>query len=170
MGKHCFVVVFALVFLLVFPCTAIAETATTLGIEEYNRILEGYLADGMTIEEVAAATYQQNAISFSVYSDNHLKLLLVVIEQELQRRGFAQGEVVVPMGEYIVGEDIPAGVYTVVTGDSYCNLEVYSNGKKIHDYDSFDPETIGKLTLKDGQTVIVKYDSVTFSPYKGLGF
>lgn len=170
MKNRLFVVLLSIILLFAFPCISEAETATDLSLEEYNQLIEEYLAEGMTIKEIAAATYQNNSVAFSVFSDNYLKLAIALFEIELQQRGFAKDDVVVPMGEYVVGEDIPAGVYTVVTGDGYCNLEVYSNGKKIHDYDSFDSETIGKLTLKDGQTVHVKYDSVTFSPYKGLGF
>lgn len=106
----------------------------------------------------------------SQLNTNEIAVMEMLLEREIQRRSDFSKEVVVPMGEYIVGEDIPAGIYTVVTGDGYCNLEVYSNGKKIYDYDSLESKTIGKLTLKDGQTVHIKYDSVTFSPYKGLGF
>lgn len=158
------------IFLLAFPCVASAEVAANSSIEEYNQLIEGYIADGMTIEEIAAATYANNPSGLSEYSDNYLRLLLLVVEHELQQRGFANGDVVVPMGEYTVGEDIPAGKYTVTTGESYCNLQVYSNGKRIYAYDSFSSETIGKLTLTDGQIVKVQYDSVIFSPYKGLGF
>lgn len=79
-------------------------------------------------------------------------------------------EITVPIGEYIVGEDIPAGTYTVTTGESYCSLEIHSNGKKVHDFDSFGPEVIGKLALTDGQVVLVEYDYVVFKPYVGLGF
>ena len=170
MKKLRFVVLIAFILMFAFPCVVTAEFTDASGIEEYNQLIESYIADGMTIEEIAAATYLNDTSGLSAYSDNYLKLLLLVVEYELQQRNFKSGEVVVPMGEYIVGEDIPAGVYKVVTGDGYCNLEVYSNGKKIHDYDSLSPETIGKLTLENGQTVLVKYDSVTFSPYKGLGF
>lgn len=79
-------------------------------------------------------------------------------------------QVVVPPGEYIVGADIPAGDYTLTTGDEWCDLIVYEDGKIIHHYNSHVPETIGKLTLKDGQIVSIRFDEFIFAPYKGLGF
>lgn len=161
-----YVVSLALILLLAFPCVASTESP----MDEYTQIIENSLTEGMTIEEIAVFSHQASAEVLSDYSDNYLKVLIAIMQLELRSRGFKQDEVVVPMGEYIVGEDIPAGTYTVTTGENYCNLEVYSNGKKIHSYDSFDPETIGKLTLTTGQIVKVEYDSVTFAPYKGLGF
>lgn len=156
-----------LVLLLAFPCVSIAESA----IDPYTQLIDTCLAEGMTIEEIAATSHQASADVLSDYSDNYLKVLIAIMQIELRNRGFSTKSVVVPMGEYIVGVDIPAGTYTVTTGDSYCSLEVFSSaGKKIHDFDSFDSEIIGKLVLKDGQTVLVEYDSVVFEPYKGLGF
>lgn len=157
---------FLLVLLLAFPCVASAESP----MDEYTQIIENCLAEGMTIEEIAVFSHQASAEVLSDYSDNYLKVLIAIMQIELRNRGFEKDDVVVPMGEYIVGEDIPAGVYTVTTGDSYSNLQVYSNGKRIYVYDSFTTETIGKLTLTTGQIVKVQYDSMTFATYKGIGF
>ena len=158
-----------LILLLAFPCITTAEIATDTSIEEYNQLIEGYIADGMTIEEIAAATYQNNTNGLAAYSDNYLRLLLAVVEHELQRRGFAKGEVTVPVGEYIVGEDIPAGTYTL-TAHNLTDIEVYSGSKCVHNHCLTSSEQIGKLPLQDGQVVKIKYGSVVFAPYKGLGF
>ena len=164
------VVSLVLVLLLAFPCVTTAEVVSDPSIEETNQLIEGYIAEGMTIKEIAAATYQNNSDALSAYSDNFLKLLIALLEIELQHRGFAQGEVVVPMGEYIVGEDIPAGTYTLTAYGNLTDIEVYSNGKCIHDHCLTSSEQVGKLPLEDGQVVRIKYGSMIFAPYKGLGF
>lgn len=170
MKKLRFVVLITFVLSLAFPCAVTAEFTDDSGIEEYNQLIDSYIADGMTLEEIATATYLNDTSGLSAYSDNYLKLLLLVVEYELQQRNFKSGEVVVPMGEYIVGEDIPAGTYTVAAGKRYCSLEIYTNGKLVHDFDMSAGGIVGKVTLKQGQIVCVEYDSMTFSPYKGLGF
>lgn len=79
-------------------------------------------------------------------------------------------QVVVPPGEYIVGIDIPAGSYTVTLEGNLSDIEVYSDGKRIHDHCLTDADRIGKLPLQDGQVVRIKYGNLLFTPYKGLGF
>ena len=134
--------------------------------------IEKMIGSGMSLIDIADMMEADHAVTemFSLLGTNELAILAILCTREVQRRSPISKEVVVPMGEYIVGEDIPAGVYTVTTGDSYSNLQVYSNGKRIYVYDSLTTETIGKLTLTTGQIVKVQYDSMTFAPYKGLGF
>lgn len=162
------VVSLALILLLAFPCITTAEVAPDPVIDEYELLIEEYLADGMTIKEIASACYQGG--TFDVFSDNYLRLAIALFELELQHRGFAQGEVVVPMGEYIVGEDIPAGTYTLTPYDTLTDIEVYSNDKRVHNHCLTSKDKIGKLQLLDGQIVKIKYGSMVFAPYNGLGF
>lgn len=154
-----------LILLLAFPCIATADSS----MDAYNLSLEECLAEGMTIEEIAVICYQASPDAFSDYSDNYLKLLIATMRIELQQRGFTQGEVTVPVGEYIVGADIPAGTY-MLTAHNLTDIEVYSNSKCVHNHCLTSSEQIGKLPLEDGQVVKIKYGSVVFAPYKGLGF
>jgi hypothetical protein len=83
----------------------------------------------------------------------------------------------VPIGEYIVGEDLPAGTYRI----DYVNwpgiVMVWpSEAEKKDEYYSFtfnqtinkNNKTIGKLKLEAGNVISVS-SAVLFSVYKGLG-
>ena len=95
------------------------------------------------------------------------------IEQAIMSRDDYK-EVKVPAGTYSVGDQIPAGEYTVSTGASMALVTVYGKGGK----EAFDmagmytltgSENIGRLVLIDGQTVEIT-GGVVFAPYAGLGF
>ena len=89
-------------------------------------------------------------------------------------------EVQIPIGEWRIGEDIPAGNYTLVyIGDDCTNIEIW--GMEKDDFNSaggylmgevLSPEenTIGKVSLKDGTLLVISMGSVMMYPYKGLGF
>ena len=83
-----------------------------------------------------------------------------------------EDEVVVPLGVYAVGIDIPAGDYSVRMADGLISwIKSYDAGGALcADYSMSQGKRIGKLTLKEGQTVEVLSSSVIFAPYKGLGF
>lgn len=74
--------------------------------------------------------------------------------------------VTVPAGEYIVGEDIPAGKYSVATSASMVMLTV-NEYKEAYVVTPNDP--IGKLSLKNGDVLAVS-SGCDFSVYVGLGF
>ena len=77
------------------------------------------------------------------------------------------------VGEYKIGKDIPAGAYTL-TSDRFCCIWIYNDDDPEdygHSFDCDEPNyTIGKVTLKDGMRITVKYCAMRFEPYKGLGF
>lgn len=104
-------------------------------------------------------------------------------------------EVTVPMGVWIVGEDIPAGHWTIKTDASYATILICDalndSGKggdvwksDIYEFESiaspnglfFDPvsdRTEIDFKLKKGMYVIIDGGNVIFSPYAGkpsLGF
>ena len=90
-----------------------------------------------------------------------------------QRNKLAAGTepFVVPVGEYVIGEDIPSGAYTL-TSSEYATIYIYKDeNDKYHD-DSYSCEeplyTIGKISLRDGMKIKVRYCEMTFSPYSGL--
>ena len=172
MKKSCPFVSFLLVLLLAFPYVASAESS----IDEYTQIIENSLAEGMTIEEIAIFSHQASAEVLSGYSDNYLKVLIAIMQIELRNRDLVQGDVVVPMGEYTVGVDIPSGAYSITLAkiDSVpmSIVTIYSASGNVegHYYLMDATDIVGKVALTDGQVVKVSSDSVLFSAYKGLGF
>ena len=172
MKKLRFFASITLVLLLAFPCVASADSA----IDGYTQLIENCLAEGLTIEEIAVSSHQSSKDVLSGYSDNYLKVLIAVMQLELRNRGLEQVEVVVPMGEYIVGEDIPAGSYSIKLAKpdsvpfSIVTIRSKSGTISGHYYLSDAEAIIGKVTLTDGETVEISSDSVLFSPYKGLSF
>ncbi len=114
------------------------------------------------------------AVDLSAYTQEELLALRDSINKELLKRGIEK-EVIVPIGIYIVGEDIPAGVYTIKTINDGAELKVYEN---IHSSRHFfyeylthyDSEAIGKLTLTNGNIVEIGDSNLLFTPYQGLGF
>lgn len=103
--------------------------------------------------------------------DELIALNKAVVMELMSRKDFK--EVKVPAGTYKVGEDIPAGMYTVkVEGDQIAGVYVFDNTGnytlKIHNVEADSP--IGKLELEEGETVSILYSGAIFMPYAGLGF
>lgn len=91
------------------------------------------------------------------------------IIKEMMTRDEFEG-VDVPIGQYTIGEDIPAGVYTLCMADNALMGMI-----KINDYDesyvlSSENDTVGKIELEDGDTVEITIGAMTFKKYMGLGF
>lgn len=174
--KNLYRIIAALLALLLFPCTSIAESS----IDPYTQLIEDCLAEGMTIDEIAATSYPASSEVLSEYSDNYLKVLIAILQIELQNRNFSTGSVTVPVGTYIVGKDIPAGEYTVTyNGRVQSVIYIYPNESSVggmfsewHILNSslMNSNTIGRLSLTDGQAVKIEYGEVVFTPYQGLGF
>ena len=76
-------------------------------------------------------------------------------------------------GEYIVGEDIPAGSYTLTSAQK-AQIYIYENADSESCNDSYECEEpnymIGKIILKNGMRVLIHYSDMTFEPFRGLGF
>lgn len=70
-------------------------------------------------------------------------------------------------GEWVVGEDIPAGRYTITTEDSYCIFEAQAENESFsHIYTALERGDGGYTgTLNDGDNVYCS-DPVTLTPYK----
>lgn len=133
----------------------------------------------MTIPMAAQADSDVNQI-LSQYSTDDLLLVREIIDNVLASRsgestpvsGPALKEVTVPVGTYSVGDDIPAGTYTVsYNGSLLASVEVQTSTGGNVSYNSISSgQRIGKLELKNGQIVEVGYDPVIFMPYQGLVF
>lgn len=79
----------------------------------------------------------------------------------------------VPPGEYTVGLDIPAGVYRIeiTDGIGYYDLYEKRDGKLISNGltgDAYDVTEIGKLSLNDGNILLLVNSTFNFYPYTGL--
>lgn len=111
-------------------------------------------------------------VDLNEYDQDQLIALRNRINAELLKRGITK-KVVVPVGVYIVGEDIPAGSYSIYTAskDWFSGFRVEDPNGDFYMYESITEDSfIGKVVLKDGYIVEIEYDPVTFYPYQGLGF
>lgn len=144
------------------------------------------VASALTEEEYK----QQIRAMFADAPDEDLKSLFEAVQYELMCRGYKfnfdethqaaspqkeasnQKEVKVPAGKYTVGDDIPAGTYTITyDGKILASVTVKSSAEKYLFSETLSTgQKIGKLELSDGQIVEVGYDPVIFMPYQGLGF
>ena len=98
-------------------------------------------------------------------STEELLALRVSIVDELMARGEMKSANV-PAGEYVVGDDIPAGSYSITTDQLLVTIV-------IGDYDGMyvvSPDSpVGKLTLKAGDKIQIKV-KIVLTKYAGLSF
>lgn len=105
---------------------------------------------------------------------------LIDLRQQIDLLLFGSDEyksVSVPQGIYTVGEDIPAGTYSLsVSAEAYsAYIEVYSAmpldyENRVCDYRISPSEPVAKITFEDGQIIQVESSNITFETYTGLGF
>lgn len=135
---------------------------------------------------IAFALVVVMAFSLSIaFAEINLKELsydeLIDIQKTLLAEIMSRPEwksVEVPQGHWRVGEDIPAGTYSIrATEKSSAYLRVWgaeyedwqTNGGLIFNDTIRKGETIGKIELKEGWLIDID-DTVYFEPPKGLGF
>ena len=136
-----------------------------------KRILSVIVAVIMMSSFAFAEEYDFSALKTLTYDD--LVILQKAVEKEIMSRPEWK-EVDVPSGDWKVGEDIPAGTYSIKTNSFMAMVDVWKKEK--NDYTNQElsavltkDSPIGKVELKDGWTVSVTY-SVIFSPFVSLGF
>ena len=104
-------------------------------------------------------------VDVKMLSTEELIALRVSIVDELIARGEMKSANV-PAGEYIVGEDIPAGSYSITTNQILVTIV-------IGDYDGMyvvSPDSpVGKITLKAGDKIQFT-GGVVLTKYAGLSF
>lgn len=138
----------------------IALVLVLLSLVSVTQAEETYDLKSLTTEELVALKTELLSLKDS-------------IDQELANRGEGVKNVPVPVGKYTVGEDIPAGTYTVTYEGAIISLVTVYSGKNDSygtGYNLSANDSIGKLELSDGQIVEVLYGSVYFSQYSGLDF
>lgn len=162
-----------------------AGSATTyLSIMSFSKagLIEILLSDGYTMQEAtygASVAYNENASmpedkesrSESASQPSNHAESSQASENNASTNTHDTKEVTVPVGDYIVGEDIPAGNYTL-TSDKYSVLKVYKSQNASYYDDSYEVEKpdfiVGKVTLHDGMAVQIVYAPMTFSTYTGI--
>ena len=82
-------------------------------------------------------------------------------------------EVSVPAGDYVIGEDIPAGIYSLES--ALAMIEVYPDASKdimsiVVSHSISTDEPVGKIELLDGYVISISFGSIVFKTYTGLGF
>lgn len=120
---------------------------------------------------------------FANHSDEDLRNLFIAVQYELISRGYAiQGkgdyfkaiekkEVTVPPGTYRIGDDIPAGIYTIVPTGALSMVTVKDSSGGLVTMHSIGGEIyVGKQELKDRQLIDIVGQPVIFKTYQGLGF
>ncbi len=122
-----------------------------------------------TVTFAHAEFFDLSSLSYDELIALHKQVSMAIMQSDEWK------EVTVPVGTYVIGEDIPAGNYTVVyDGGMQACLYITSPNERYKDAhllgDIWESYTIGKLSLSDGQVLEITYGSVVFSPYTGLGF
>ena len=93
---------------------------------------------------------------------------LMQLQADLVGELFKRGkEATIPVGKYIVGQHIPAGDYVIMAGVSSgtwveVNDEPGGYGDHYQLYDLKAGESVGRLVLIDGDTVVVKFGEAIF--------
>ena len=115
--------------------------------------------------------FAENVDLKSMTTDEIVALQSKIIK-ELTKRNFPTKSFTVPIGEYIVGVDIPAGNYRVIYwGKMISSVEVIdANGDYVCMHTLENSAVIGKLPLVEGQTISILYDKAQFMPYNGIEF
>ena len=115
------------------------------------------------------------SIDLSALSFDELRSLQTQLNKELVSRPEWK-EVTVPMGIWVVGSDIPAGAYSIISTDSSTFFAVWE--KAVNDYSGMgciynevinNKNKIGRIVLQDGWVVEFN-DPVIFAPAVSLGF
>ncbi len=133
------------------------------------------LADAQNITETPAKAVETEVwesgkkIDMSALSYNELIEIQRSATSEIMSRPEWK-EVEVPAGVWIIGQDIPAGFYSI-TPKSYVTFKFYESADT--DYWDFytlgSGEGLGKFELREGMKIDLS-GTVVFAPPKGLGF
>lgn len=126
---------------------------------------------GLFAFSAQAESFNLSALSFQE---------LVQLQQKLNREIMSRPEwkeVTVPVGTWKVGVDIPAGTYSVTGGKLMATLEIYSSPEKnyrnmveSYTFSGMTTTAVGRVTLSDGQYVVIDIEPLTFAPPISLGF
>jgi len=124
-------------------------------------------------EDKPVAKVSPKALDLNSMSVKELKQLKADIEAELLSRG-AEKVMEIPVGSYVIGVDIPAGVYSVELSAGlqfpFAMIYLHKEERLHHIAPEAGVEKIGKLVLENGEKIEVSGCPILLKPYKGLGF
>ena len=94
------------------------------------------------------------------------------INQEILSR--EQKEFKVPSGVWVIGEEVPAGTYSIASPLHFGTVTVYKSQEKglsnfVGEFAVYEDDPLGKITLENGWVVILS-QSMVFAPPKGIEF
>lgn len=94
------------------------------------------------------------------------------INQEILAR--KQKEFKVPSGVWVIGEEIPAGSYSIASPLHFGTATVYKSQEKgfsnlVGEFAIYVDDPLGKITLENGWIIILS-QSMIFAPPKGIEF
>ena len=162
----------------------IASAPTT--VEEVNAVLAPFGLDCSNLSEMTEGVLTQSDIEhgrvdaeYWAHKKEQFALKIETYAYELLayerkcRRISEENRFEVPPGIYTVGEDFPAGVYTIknADGSSLFNISVHDVDQRSVFSDGFyadEGEYLGKIELLDGYTVKIDQGAALFAPYNGL--
>lgn len=160
--------------------------AAPVTVEEVDSVLAPFGLNCSNLSEITNGVFTQADIEhgrvdaeywaqlgeiFSVQKEAYAYELLAY-ERQLEKAS-EENRFEVPPGIYTVGEDFPAGVFTIknAEGSSLFNISVYdADGSSVFS-DGFwadEGEYLGKIELLDGYTVEIDQGVALFAPYIGL--
>ena len=109
-------------------------------------------------------------VDVSSLSYNQLFQLRKEIEKEIMSRPEFKS-VKVPTGEWIIGEDIPEGYYSVTAIEAFTIIEAAPDGSQLDDFYHIlqADESVGKVFFRAGSIFKTSSPVILATP-KGLGF
>ena len=132
-----------------------------------------------------AAAFSENP--FSEYTVEQLYIILAAVREEILQKS-QWDEVTVPPGHYVIGEDIPAGHWTIkyspgevslidyfknadstgiMPADSLYDLESWAIGDPENELSSLYDKKEIDLQLTEGYHINIGYGSAVFIPFTG---
>ncbi len=130
-----------------------------------KKMIPCLLAVAILLSVSVSAIASSFSFDFSPYSDEELIKLETALQKEKIDRGIAKSADI-PSGTYTIGEDIPAGVYSIEMPKGQSMGMVTVNEYEAMYVLSKDSPTVGKITLKDGDVMNVLYP-IILSVYSG---
>lgn len=121
--------------------------------------LVAFLVFGCSLAEL-------NDMSFDELIDANRQIVNEIMERPEWK------ETAVPSGEWIVGDDFPAGTYSITAVSYTCIVTIWDSPSKdnlVGEYIIYVDEPFGKITLNDGWKVIFS-QKVILAPPKGIEF
>ena len=139
-------------------------------------ILSALLVPACAFADMSKAKFNSWSSNISQLSYEQLVKLNSLVQARMFEDSVLSGGAPVPPGEgYIVGVDIPAGIYRIVftSSNEYDSVVFdidFHDGEYSHTYllGYGSASEIGKITLSEGASITIIGGTVLFFPYTGI--